>query len=381
MSGTSVTTAEQGGLETLRIDADDLPSAHAALGEQLRAAIAGVVEQRLANHSAAELTAQLRAIRLSRAHLERRAAAASLEPALRRAIRDYLTTLAAWARGADLGSLRYLARRSGATWSAEDIALWLQDDNTGCQTGVVRDHDGSVLLWHTEEDTIGLFDRARLVQMNVGAAQLTAFLYPYLMPGPAFGWHARGLFAYDTLSVRRTAGGGTPTSALSWILWSTQGELAPLSTASALAPFLDGGAFTVVQREADGTVSANVIEAGGTVAVGSSLSSSPGARRLQVNMVSAQASELAPLETLADAERAPYVERLARSGRHLDACTPNEAALSAMLASREGGEWAFANEDVVAHLIARVSADEITLGVGVGAAGPAGGFAASYVLR
>jgi hypothetical protein len=199
-----------------------------------------------------------------------------------------------------------------------------------------------------------------------------------LLPGPAFGWYARGLLAYDTLSVRRSLGGGTPTSTLSWLLWSAQGELEPLPTAQALAPFLDGGAFTLVERGERG-VTAQVLEVGGELAVASALADAPLARRLQVNMVSEQAGALAALETLDEEERAPYVERLARSARQLEACAPDEAALQAMLASREGGDWAFANGDVVAHLVARVSREQLALQVGVGPAGAAG-FATGYVL-
>jgi hypothetical protein len=33
-----------------------------------------------------------------------------------------------------------------------DLAMFLQNDCTGCQTGMYRAQDGSVVLWHTEED-------------------------------------------------------------------------------------------------------------------------------------------------------------------------------------------------------------------------------------
>jgi hypothetical protein len=373
-----VSSAEQGGLILLRIEASDLAAAHTALGEQLRAAIARVVELRLAATGAELLREQLETIRKSRAHLERCAAAASLPAALRAALHAYLEALSAWARGADLAALRPLAERHGVICSADDLALWLQDDNTGCQTGVVRDVDGSVLLWHTEEDTIGYFDQPRLLELSIGATRLGAFLYPYLMPGPAFGWWPHGLLAYDTLSVRRSAG-GTPTSVLSWLLWSAQGELEPLATARALSPFLDGGAFTLVARGAR-DVSAEVVEVGGEFTLGFALGAAPEARRLQVNMVSKQTHALAALETLDEAGRVPYRERLARSARQLDARMPDEAALSAMLASRDGGEWAFANDDVVAHLVARVSRDRLALHVGVGPADGGTGFAVSLEL-
>lgn len=374
-----VSRDERAGLERLHIEAGDWAAAHAALGAALRDAIAGVVARRLIATDAGALRAQLESIRLSRAHLERRAGAGGVPAALRRALQAYLQALAAWAQGADLDALRPLAQRHGAACSADDLALWLQDDNTGCQTGVLRAADGAVLLWHTEEDTIGYFDRARLVEMQVGEARAGAFLYPYLLPGPAFGWWSRGLLAYDTLSVRRSEG-GTPTSALSWLLWSAQGELEPLATAQALVPFLDGGAFTLVARSERG-VTAQVVEVGGELALGSTLGTAAGARRLQVNMASDDAQALAAIETLDGAGRAPYRERLARTARQLDACAPDEAALRAMLASDEGGTWAFANPDVVGHLVARVSDAELALHVGVGPAQPSSGFAASFVVR
>jgi hypothetical protein len=367
---------QQAGLELIEIEAADWPAAHAALGAQLRQPIARVIERRLAATSAEDLRVQLETIRASRTHLERKAAAAP--DTLHRALHVYLASLAAWAQGADLAALCPLAERHGAAFGADELALWLQDDNTGCQTGVLRASDGTVLLWHTEEDTIGYFDRARIVEMQVGSARRGAFLYPYLMPGPAFGWWTRGLLAYDTLSVRRSESGGTPTSTLSWLLWHAQGELEPLGTARALAPFLDGGAFTLVAR-GDGGVTAQVVEVGGELAVSSVLGAAPGARCLQVNMVSSRA--LAAIETLDDAGRAPYRERLERAEKQLAARAADEAALQAMLASGEGGEWAFANPDVVAHLVARVSREELTLRVGVGPAQLAAEFAASFVVR
>jgi hypothetical protein len=369
-------------LEIVRIAAPDLPAAHAALGETLRPAIGAVVERRLAQATADELASQLRTVRGSRAHLERRAAEPGLSARLCQALNSYLSSLDAWADAAGLELLRPLTDRSGCRWTSRELAFWLQDDNTGCQTGLARARDGSVLLWHTEEDTIGFFDRPRLLELTLGESQLGAFLYPYLLPGPAFGWHRHGLIAFDTLSVRRTAQGGTPTSAFSWMLWSMQGELPPMESARALCPFLDGGAFTVVERGA-GLPDAQVIEVAGDRVAVERLSEATGARRLQVNMACARHPELCALELLDDAARAPYLERLERAARLLDACDGelDEAALQHVLASREGGEWAFANDDVVAHLVARVGCAQMALNVGVGPARAGSEYAASRLVR
>jgi hypothetical protein len=362
---------EPSALSELFIEAPDPAAAHAELGRLLGGAIRSVVERRARDAGPTALVAQLRTARAVARHLEHKRTAAVVPEAVREALSVYHACLYAWGEAAQLASAAPLAELDGAPLDALTLALWLQDDNTGCQTGVLRTEHG-VLLFHTEEDTIGYFDRARLLHMTVAGVQRSAFLYPYLLPGPAFCWDADGVLAYDTLNLVRTESGGTPTSTLSFLAWWLRGELPLCELARALTPFLDGGALCSVRRAA-GRVSAEQVEVGGSHVAHTRFSELPSARHVQVNMLSPAAEgALQALELYDAAGRAPYEGRLARAHAGLAALgsTPRAEAVLGLLAATEGDSWAFANDDVVAHLVAEVRPGGLTLQVGAGPSRP-----------
>ena len=126
-------------------------------------------------------------------------------------------------------------------------ALWAQDDNAGCQTGMLRRGGGSVVLWHTEEDTIGFLDAPRVAVFSIGAEERGAFVYPYLLPGPAFGWGAGQLHAVDSLHTRRDETlGGTLSGVASWLVWRIGRAMDARDVLLSLVPFVDGCAIHVV---------------------------------------------------------------------------------------------------------------------------------------
>ena len=197
------------------IAAASIVEAHRALGAAIARPARAAIAKRLASRSSAALARELDGARSSLGFLEARGGqpARAVPEAVRRAVDEHVASLDAWADGAGLARL---AKRHGAR--AIELAAWAQDDSGGCQTGALRLASGDVLAWHTEEDTIGLFDEPRVVTMRVGGVARSAFLYPYLLPGPAFGWQRDRFHAVDTLHVdRRRTGAGALTSVASWL--------------------------------------------------------------------------------------------------------------------------------------------------------------------
>jgi hypothetical protein len=369
--------ARLGELAVLTIEEPSLVDAHGALGALLAGPARTAIHARLAKTSPADLVGQLRDARASRSFLETRAADRSVAAVVRRALGEYLDGLDAWSRTAHAEAwladpLTIDARRV----SAEDLALWAQDDNVGCQTGMLRRADGSVLLWHTEEDMFGYLDHPRLAEIVLGDESLFAFLYPYLLPGPAFGFCADQIHAIDSLVLRRELGraAGAFTSVASFLVWRI-GAAAPAGeVVRALAPYVDGCAIHVARPTAGGVL-AEVHEIGGGWVQSRDLDRCAGAFCVQANAVLRPESPLARLEAFTAEERAPYDDRITRVtaalARRLGAAIePGPEEVLALLADRDGGRYAFANHTVKGHCVARVSAEGLEIHVGSGAAHP-----------
>ena len=362
-------------LHTLR--APSLVDAHGALGARLREPARTSILARLATTQPGDLESRLRAARESRAFMEARAADAHVAAEVRGAIGEYLACLDAWSHAAGAGEwLPEPLTLDGRRVTTEELGLWAQDDNTGCQTGTLRQADGSVLLWHTEEDRLGLLDNPRLATFEIPGETLSAFVYPYLLPGPAFGFRADQIHAVDSLVLKRgLAPRGGFTSVASWLVWRL-GSAAPASEIlRALSPYLDGCAINLVRRTRRG-VQMETHEIGGRHVQSRRLRPDAGAFCVQANAVLRPESPLTRHEHLSPRARAPYERRVARAraalGRRLaTAGEPAPDDIVQLLASRRGGRYAFANLTVKAHCVARVSAEGFEIYVRSGAAHPA----------
>jgi hypothetical protein len=309
---------------------------------------------------------------------------------MRSALNRYLECLSAWAEGAGLSQFDHhkLADFAAAHQpiSPQDLALLLQHDNTGCSTGLYRVEDGSILLWHTEEDTEQMpgsrFDQLRVVSFRVGdedgASVANAFVYPALLPGPAFAWRSDGFVqAVDSLILKPTplSGAGTLANIAVWLaLWlgptvDTEEDL------RSLGPFYDGYALNIVQLS-DRQLHAHKYEFAEARVVSHQLAEQPGSHLLQVNVFSNGDDEyLRSLEGISSRRRHPFEQRLRRMRRLLFdqeqrgrlLLDPLDA-LCNMLTSRAGGGWAYANNDVKAYFVCRVSCAGIDLRLGPGSA-------------
>lgn len=363
-------------LEFVRTAAGSWPEAHRELGRGLGSAIRTVLAKRLGSEEPHDLEDGLEQAGENLLFLARRARAGEVPLAVRRGLHEYLACLEAWAEGAELAQFAEDLLGFGCP-HAPQAALWLQDDNTGCVTGSLRRDDGRLLVWHTEEDTIGLFDRPRCWEATVGGETRSAFLYPYLLPGPAFGWNARQIHAVDSLHIARTSEPGCPTAVAAWLLWRLGPELGLLDLVPHLGPYVDGAALHQFSLDpAGGPPLRRVVEIGGEAA----------ASRVDEAPLSAQANcFLTPgpgrkLEALTAAERRPYEARLARLAELVAATSATHAptpddVLAWLADDAVGGEYALSNADVKAHLAAELSTHEVRIHVVPGPGRPGVRFA------
>lgn len=354
------------------IDAPTMLEAHRALGVLVQEPARAAIQKRRAALAAPQLDRQLQAAVASLSFLRARVESPRLAAVLRRALEEYLECLDAWASAVGVGACLDDRLVDGRRVTPLELALWAQDDNAGCQTGMQRREDGSVLFWHTEEDTLGYFDLPRLVSFAIRGQVFYSFIYSYLLPGPAFGFRDGHMQAVDSLHVRRGAAArGSFTSTVAWLSWRLGPEVDAREVVRALSPCVDGCALSVALPTGREVI-AMTHELGGPHLVSRRLVGRGGARLLQVNIVTRLEGPLGRAEALTARDRAKYERRIQRAEDLLDAMgkDPEPADILRMLASRDGGSYAFANADVKAHCVAVVSRHGIDVHVGGGSAQP-----------
>jgi hypothetical protein len=364
-----------------------LVEAHHALGIHVRLQAHKILTHRLDKLGEDALHVLLWQARDCQATLARRAEDTRLPLPLRRAIQEYLACLQSWSEGAWLDELQH-PRLEGI--SALERALLLQHDESGCQTGLSRQADGSVLLWHTEEDVEAVpgehFDALRLARFQVqdgqGAVEIHAFIYPDLLPGSAFAWRSDGYTqAVDSLHTRPFEApiGGILANCACWLSLRLGAAMDLGELLTTLQPFYTGYAINALFRR-DGRVEAHQYEFAWSYLTHQELSEQPGSYLFQANIFSDPRSDAArAMECLTIEKWRNYRRRLYRTRRFLkekqkghspsgDSPAGDMAFLHKLITSRAGGEWAYANRDVKAHFLQRLSLDKTETWLGRGPA-------------
>jgi hypothetical protein len=254
--------------------------------------------------------------------------------------------------------------------------------------------DGSAILWHTEEDVEAApgehFDALRLARFQVddgqGAVEIHAFIYPDLLPGSAFAWRSDGYAqAVDTLHTRPLDKpiGGLLANSLCWLSLRLGAAMDLGELLSTLQPFYTGYAINALFRTGE-RVEAHQYEFAGSYLTHQELGDQPGSYLFQANIFSDPRSDAArAMEYLTIEKWRNYRRRLYRTRRFLKekqkGHTPSGnspagdmAFLHKLITSRAGGDWAYANRDVKAHFLQRLSADETETWLGSGLAVPGG---------
>lgn len=357
-----------GSITFLDYRAFDFVTAHRQLGREVKQQVWKILTEKLDTLSEDRLVEQVRVVRRCKAAIKEKLAAAGLDNVIRQTLIEYDSCLSAWGEGVELGRFQHVRLRQlsidGAPVSPDELAFLLQNDNSGCQTGVYRDRDGGVILWHTEEDPSAWgerFDRLRIASFQAGEGDtletLSAFIYPDLLPGPAYCWRGSSFAqAVDTLHPEPNPQvNGMLANIATWITWRLGPTVEPEDVIGALQPFHDGYAVTIVQRQGS-SVHARKIEFATGWSQAEVLDDEPHHFLFQVNVIS---NKHAPVvETFRPGRRALFEARLTRTNRALawlkaspDACY----GIFRLMAFRLGGDFSYANSDVKSYFLNKVS--------------------------
>jgi hypothetical protein len=358
----------------------DTISAHRLLGQAARAQIQKILVKRLDEQGSVEqVTAQIHRVRRYQSALEKKLQNPVLDEIVKTAIDAYLACLAAWAEGAQLADFQHTLLTSevgNLPVSATNLAMFLQVDESGCQTGVYRERDGSVILWHVEEDTEKTpgerFDQLRLFSFRAHDGQIaTGFIYPDLLPGPTFAWQdGNYVQAVDTLHIKPVDfSDAILPNTLAWLALYLGAQTTREELAKRLGPFQGGYSLTAAYKK-DGQVSVEKVEYANDKVVASTLENSPGSYLFQTNILSDPSLSIGTQEQASAESRAWNGARYARTSRFMRVVQRSNNALPLvfrMLQSRLGDESAYANESVKAYLVCRMTPQKTFNWVGAGA--------------
>ena len=364
-----------------------MATAHELLGEEVSYQAAVILRANLDRIDFETFLHELLYIRSCRCAIESQMTNNQLDGKIRQALSEYVDCLNGWARGAQLSTFHHKhvdhAREQGESVGAVELALLLQNDSAGCQSGACRGADGSTYLWHTEEDVDkqgqARFDKLRLASFSVQngrrRAQLFSFIYPDLMPGPAFNWRSDGFVQLvDSLHVKHNHDGcRLLANIVTWISLRLGNQVSLAEIVASLAPYIDGYAILAAYQK-DGRIHVEKVEFADDQIISTGLGRSEGDALLQVNVVSHKDSALARMvEELSPAARSMYEKRLQRTEKAIKGFSPSgdwPAFLRGLLASRTGGEDAYANLIVKAYFLAEMNTAALNLWAGNGPALP-----------
>jgi hypothetical protein len=361
----------------------NLVDAHRALGRDVGEHARFLLKRRLDRMDEGRFQYMLRQGRACQAHLVQCHASSILAPVIKDAVAEYRACLEGWAEAAELGRVEHSLiknRIDGQPVTELDLAFLLQHDNSGCQTGLYRQEDGGLILWHSEEDLVeGRFDKLRVAEFEIKGdnrlVQLHALIYPDLMPGPAFGWRSDNYVqAVDTLILRNPPPleSGVLVNCVAWLAWRLGPSLEGEEIVRALAPFFDGYALNRAYRR-EGHIVGEKCEFAGERFIPYDLPEVPGSYLFQANIFCNRRDRgLRAMEAMSLSDQRFFLHRLYRTRRWLrnkpQSTSPDEdiQAFYRLLGWRAGGEGGYANSVVIAHFLARLSSDGLNVWFGPG---------------
>jgi hypothetical protein len=358
----------------------DTTNAHRLLGQDARAQIHKILAKRLDDQSSEEQVAgQIRRARRYQTALKEKMQIPGLDEIVKVAIGEYLACLSAWAEGAQLAGYHHVflpPKVDDLPISAEDLAMFLQEDETGCQTGVYREQDGSIILWHAEEDeekTPGQrFDKLRLFSFRASSGQIaTGFIYPDLLPGPTFAWQGGNFVqAVDTLHIKFIDDDDAILpNILTWLGLYLGAMVSREALAKCLGPFQGGYSLTSAYKT-NRRISVEKIEYANDMVTATTLENSAGSYLFQTNILRDPSLPIGTQEHASDESRAWNGTRYARTSRFMRVIRQSNDPLSLIfriLRSRLGSESAYSNQAVKAYLVCRMTPQKTFIWVGAGA--------------
>ena len=362
---------------------EEIITAHHRLGTDARDQIHKILAQRL-NQSGGVENAQQQIRRARKLHLalSARQNNPKLSQTVRSAVAQYMACLQSWAEGASLDGFAHSFIADAVDElpvSAMDLAVFLQEDEVGCQTGVLREQDGAAILWHTEEDYEDMpgqrFDKLRLFRFKTPQNKdICGFIYPDLLPGPTFGWHEGDYAqAVDSLHTRQVDDDNAILpNVFAWISLYLGKEMPHGTLAAELGPFAGGYSVTSV-RQNGATTQVEKVDFANRAANICTLQETPAKYLFQTNIVNPTSPAVLTEEHTTAEGRARNSTRIRRTTRLLKVIKNSNTALRhifRMIRSRMGNEWAYSNPDVKGYFICKMGMDSTHCWVGAGPALP-----------
>jgi hypothetical protein len=269
----------------------------------------------------------------------------------------------------------------GQPVSPLDLAFFLQEDGVGCQTGTYRERDGSVILWHTEEnveaDPGDRFDKLRLFSFRTMDAHIaTGFIYPDLLPGPTFGWRDDHFVqAIDSLHIRWSnhTSPALP-NMLAWLSLYLGAKFSREELVRTIGPFQGGYSISALAKTED-NICVEKLEFANDQYEISRLGNAPGDFLFQTNVIHDLSLPMGSEEEIRPESRIKYLRRVARTSRFIKVIRNAEDTLPLffrMLSSRAGSDFGYSNPDVKAYLVCRMSPEKTRTWVGCGPASSSG---------
>jgi len=374
-----------GDLEVIEITADTMTQAHRLLGQEVSAQ----AKQHLTRHLdeyrnyeefAKRMTLMTKIYRqmLLKTHDP------SISSDIKFGLQEYLDCMVAQSQGIGTQTLQhplldqYLSEHPGEEDFLYHTLLQLenQNDNVGCQSGMVR-HDEQTLLWHTEEDYEEekgeRTDKPRLVKFNIGGQIKYSFIYPDLMPGPAFSFGPNFFYNVDSTYTKANRKPSILANTAMWMAWFLAEKIPPQEVVHSLKPFLDGYILNYVWRPN----SQSQFEAG-KIEFAHALSAT---YPLDGNQPIISTNKLEPLSTVLDAEKMDQEEtelfqeraRRAKRSLHLINLTQdgsgsleNIRRMTGFTSTKLQGEAGMSVDFTKAHAVAQAGPDGLVVWVGAG---------------
>lgn len=355
----------------------DLTTAHHMLGVEVGPQARKILKNKLLQLTRENFYEQVRNARLYQNALKTRS---STNDTIRPILDLYLQCLIGWSDGANLLETdhEYIKGTSREEITNLDLGLFLQNENVGCQTGVYRLKTGDVLGWHTEEDIEeelnSRFDKLRIAVFSHFNSDVYVFVYPDLMPGPAYCWRSDLFFQMvDTLYLKHGPDEkAIPANIATWVSLFLGQRMHPAELLKPLGPFVDGYSFTTVYSS-DHRVHAEKVELGGDKIKVSNLRSEAGDFLFQVNLVSDEDSEIAQLEGLTKKQKKKYQKRILQTHQMVKNVRDSDDMIQSFLdilctRSTRDNEMGYSNKDVKSYILFMMSAQNLDIWYGAGPA-------------
>ncbi len=372
-----------GSIEWQFLGSRDISRAHLLLGAEVKLQVKKVLDRKISQLSSEELVEAFDNASSCHDILQEKIVFNKSSQLLSCLLSHYVECLTMWARGAGLADYvnpKIFEINRGKMYPPLILGLLLQSEPIRCQTGIYRDSKDSITFWHTEEDEEQYprmhFDKLRIFSFinNIVGPETTvySFIYPHLLPGPAFGWNTSGYIqAVDSLYLKpNIQREGLFSNIITWMTLFSGGRIPLLEIVAELGPYLDGNVITCIYRTKIGAESER-IEFAGSKHKFSKLGKEVGSHLYQANIFSDRNSDIAARYETDDRQVLGFMEkRIRRTNRFfcLDSKRISPEKVHKLLTSHYLDDSGYANTYVKAYLMGLTTSIRTSLWVGNGSA-------------